>query len=123
MKFSIHYVLVLLVTFLFTATPHHVIAEDQKSILVTGASTGIGRHLAESLASDGHHVYAGARKDKDLAELDAIENITAVRLDVTRQDQVDAVAALITKKGTGLYGLVNNEGVGCGGEVLDTPIG
>ncbi|MEN1729167.1 MAG: SDR family NAD(P)-dependent oxidoreductase, partial [Pseudomonadota bacterium] len=33
--------------------------DEQKSILVTGASSGIGRHLAETLASAGHHVYAG----------------------------------------------------------------
>ncbi len=99
-----------------------VMAGDQKSILVTGASTGIGRNLAEALAADGHHVYAGARKDADLAELDAIDNITAVKLDVTKQDQVDAVVALIREKGTGLYGLVNNAGVGGGGPVVETPI-
>ena len=87
-------------------------ADDQKSVLITGARTGIGRHLAEALAADGYHVYAGARKDKDLAELDALENITAVKLDVTKQDQIDAVVAMIEEKGTGLYGLVNNAGVG-----------
>jgi NAD(P)-dependent dehydrogenase (short-subunit alcohol dehydrogenase family) len=97
-------------------------ADDQKSVLITGASTGIGRHLAETLAADGYHVYAGARKDKDLAELDAIENITAVQLDVTKQDQVDAAVAMIRKTGTGLYALVNNAGVGGGGFVIDTPI-
>ena len=95
---------------------------EKKSILVTGASTGIGRHLTEALAADGHHVYAGARKDADLAELDAIDNVTAVRLDVTKQDQVDAVVALINEKGTGLYALVNNAGVGGGGAVLETPV-
>lgn len=100
----------------------NVYAGDQKSILVTGASTGIGRHLAESLAEAGHHVYAGARKDADLAELDAIENITAVRLDVTSQDQVDAAVAMIREKGTGLYALVNNAGVGGGGPVIETPV-
>ncbi len=123
MKSYLHCGVVLLLTCLFIATPQHVVAQEQKSILVTGASTGIGRHLAESLATDGYHVYAGARKDKDLAELGAIENITALRLDVTNQDQVDAAVAQITEKGTGLYGLVNNAGVGGGGEVLDTPIG
>jgi NAD(P)-dependent dehydrogenase (short-subunit alcohol dehydrogenase family) len=97
-------------------------AGDQKSVLITGASTGIGRHLAEALAADGYHVYAGARKDKDLAELDALENITAVKLDVTKQDQVDAVVAMIEEKGTGLYGLVNNAGVGGGGFIVDTAI-
>ena len=104
------------------AAPQATFAEQKESILVTGASTGIGRHLAESLAEKGYHVYAGARKDKDLAELDAIDNVTAVKLDVTKQDQVDAVAAMIREKGTGLYGLVNNAGVGGGGEVVDTPV-
>jgi NAD(P)-dependent dehydrogenase (short-subunit alcohol dehydrogenase family) len=106
---------------LVLASPSAV-ADDYKSILVTGASTGIGRHLAETLAENGYHVYAGARKNEDLAALDAIDNVTAVRLDVTKQDQVDAVAALIREKGTGLYGLVNNAGVGGGGPVVDTPV-
>jgi NAD(P)-dependent dehydrogenase (short-subunit alcohol dehydrogenase family) len=105
---------------LLSAAP--VQAGEQKSVLITGASTGIGRHLAETLAEKGYHVYAGARKDDDLAELDTIENVTAVRLDVTKQDQVDAVAAKIRSDGGGLWGLVNNAGVGGGGTVLDTPI-
>jgi NAD(P)-dependent dehydrogenase (short-subunit alcohol dehydrogenase family) len=108
--------------FILSAAPQTAVAEHHESVLITGASTGIGRHLAETLAADGYHVYAGARKDKDLAELDAIDNITAVQLDVTKQDQVDAAVELITEKGTGLYGLVNNAGVGGGGEVVDTPI-
>ena len=107
---------------IIAAAPHTAIADDRKSILVTGASTGIGRNLAETLAESGYHVYAGARKDKDLAALEAIDNITAVRLDVTKQDQVDAVVKMIEAKGTGLYGLVNNAGVGGGGEVVETPI-
>jgi NAD(P)-dependent dehydrogenase (short-subunit alcohol dehydrogenase family) len=97
-------------------------ADNQKSILVTGASTGIGRHLTETLADNGYHVYAGARKDADLADLDAMENVTAVRLDVTKQDQVDAAVEFIKSKGTGLYALVNNAGVGGGGPIVDTPI-
>ena len=104
------------------AAPGSADAEDQKSILVTGASTGIGRNLTETLAENGYHVYAGARKDEDLAELDAIENVTAVKLDVTSQEQVDAAVDLIRKKGTGLYALVNNAGVGGGGPVIETPI-
>jgi short-subunit dehydrogenase len=104
------------------SAPHTVAADDQKSILVTGSSTGIGRNLTETLAGKGYHVYAGARKDKDLAALDAIDNVTAVRLDVTKQDQIDAVVKMIKEKGTGLYGLVNNAGVGGGGTVVETPV-
>ena len=106
----------------FSAAPQAVVAEHHKSVLITGASTGIGRNLAETLAADGYHVYAGARKEKDLAELDAIDNITAVQLDVTKQDQIDAAVEMIRAKATGLYALVNNAGVGGGGEVVDTPV-
>jgi len=114
--------LLIVVAVALLAGTQTVTADDHKSILVTGASTGIGRHLTETLAENGYHVYAGARKDKDLAALDAIDNVTAVKLDVTKQDQVDAVVEMIKEKGTGLYGLVNNAGVGGGGQVIDTPI-
>jgi NAD(P)-dependent dehydrogenase (short-subunit alcohol dehydrogenase family) len=84
---------------------------SQKAVLITGASTGLGRAMAELLASEGHFVYAGARKDKDMAELNAIDNIQAVRLDVTDQVQIDAAVKTITEAGRGLYGLINNAGV------------
>jgi len=109
-------------TVLVFAAPGVTVADNDKSILVTGASTGIGRHLAETLAEKGYHVYAGARKDKDLAALNEIDNVTAVRLDVTSQDDIDAAVEMIREKGKGLYGLVNNAGVGGGGEVVDTPV-
>jgi len=83
----------------------------QKAILVTGASTGIGRNIAERLASEGYFVYAGARKERDLKELDAIENMESIRLDVTIQEEIDAAVETITKAGRGLYGVVNNAGV------------
>ena len=96
------------------------IAGEQKAVLITGASTGIGRNMAERLAKEGYFVFAGARKDKDLAGLDAIENIRAVRLDVTSQEDVDAAVALVRKEGLGLWGLVNNAGVATSGTVAET---
>jgi NAD(P)-dependent dehydrogenase (short-subunit alcohol dehydrogenase family) len=86
-------------------------APAQKAVLVTGASTGLGRTMTEAMAAQGYFVYAGARKDKDLEELNAIENVQAVRLDVNKQDQIDAAVKTITQAGRGLYGLVNNAGV------------
>lgn len=83
----------------------------QKAVLITGASSGLGRVMAETLAANGYFVYAGARKDKDLEELDAIENIQGVRLDVNKQDQIDAAVKTVADAGRGLYGLVNNAGV------------
>ncbi len=103
---------VVLLTFLFVFPMSvHGDGHEKKAVLVTGATTGIGRAAAELLAEQGYFVYAGARKDADMAELNAIDNIMAVRLDVTKQEQIDAAVALIEKEGRGLWGVVNNAGV------------
>jgi NAD(P)-dependent dehydrogenase (short-subunit alcohol dehydrogenase family) len=83
----------------------------QKAVLVTGASTGIGLRIAETLAKEGFYVYAGARKAEDLARLDAMSNIRSVKLDVTLQEDVDAAVDFIRREGRGLWGIVNNAGV------------
>jgi NAD(P)-dependent dehydrogenase (short-subunit alcohol dehydrogenase family) len=98
-------------------------ATPQKAILVTGASTGIGRKVTERLAADGYFVYAGARKDADLEALNKIKNVQAVRLDVTKQEDIDAAVATIRNAGRGLYGLINNAGVGTQGSVIEAPHG
>jgi len=95
--------------------------EGQKAVLVTGASSGIGRKITEALAGNGHFVYAGARKDKDLAELNQIDNVESIRLDVTVQDDIDAALLYITEAGRGLYGIVNNAGVSVVGPMNETP--
>jgi NAD(P)-dependent dehydrogenase (short-subunit alcohol dehydrogenase family) len=100
---------------------HSEHSATQKAVLITGASTGIGRAMAELMASEGHFVYAGARKDKDMAELNAIENIQAVRLDVTDQAQIDAAVKTVTEAGRGLYGLINNAGVAIIFPLTQTP--
>jgi NAD(P)-dependent dehydrogenase (short-subunit alcohol dehydrogenase family) len=83
----------------------------QKAILVTGASTGIGRKITERLAADGYFVYAGARKDADLQVLGTIRNVQPVRLDVTKAQDIAEAAEVITTGGRGLYALINNAGV------------
>jgi NAD(P)-dependent dehydrogenase (short-subunit alcohol dehydrogenase family) len=86
-------------------------SEEQKAVLVTGASSGIGRNLAESLAENGYFVFAGARRQADLDALNEIPNIRSVRLDVTKQEEIDAAVETVRASGKGLYGLVNNAGV------------
>ena len=88
-----------------------------KAVLVTGASTGIGRNLVQRLAADGYFVYAGARKEADLKALNAIKNVQALRLDVTSPQDIAAAVDAVTKGGRGLYALVNNAGVGTFGSV------
>ncbi|MDA0994493.1 MAG: SDR family NAD(P)-dependent oxidoreductase [Proteobacteria bacterium] len=84
---------------------------NQKAVLVTGASSGIGLRIAETLASNGYYVYAGARKAEDLERIDAMDNMSAVRLDVTVQNDIDAAVDFIENAGRGLWGIVNNAGV------------
>ena len=93
--------------------------DSPKTVLVTGASTGIGRKITEHLAARGYFVYAGARKEKDLRELNAIENVQSIRLDVTIQEEIDAAVETITQAGRGLYGVVNNAGVAIVGPLIE----
>jgi NAD(P)-dependent dehydrogenase (short-subunit alcohol dehydrogenase family) len=86
-------------------------ASSPKAVLVTGASTGIGRKITERLASKGVFVYAGARSQKDLEDLNTIKNVQAVRLDVTVPADIAAAVETVKKGGKGLYGVVNNAGI------------
>ena len=90
-----------------------------KAVLVTGASSGIGRKITERLAADGYFVYAGARKDDDLKALAAIRNVQPVRLDVTKASDIEAAVVTITRGGRGLYGLVNNAGIATSGSLAE----
>ncbi|MCF6264066.1 MAG: SDR family NAD(P)-dependent oxidoreductase [Xanthomonadales bacterium] len=92
---------------------------NQQAVLVTGASTGIGRNIAETLAKKGYFVYAGARKQKDLVALNSINNIQGIKLDVTIQSEIDAAVKTIEKAGRGLYGVVNNAGVTVFGPLIE----
>ena len=84
----------------------------EKAVLVTGANSGIGLKITEVLSTNGFHVYAGARKPADLERLDAMDNVSSIRLDVTVQDDIDAAVEFVREQGRGLWGVVNNAGVG-----------
>lgn len=116
-------VLAALVTvFLYPIQGHAAETASQKAVLITGASTGIGRAAAERLAAKGYFVYAGARKQADIDELNTIKNIKAVRLDVTKQDEIDAAVEMVRKDGRGLWGVVNNAGVNVVAPLIEADI-
>jgi len=98
------------------------INNHQKSVLVTGANSGIGLACAEYLAANGFHVYAGARDTETLNELSKNSNITAVKLDVTSESDVIGVKKIIEERGTGLFGLVNNAGITKAGALMDVSV-
>ncbi len=94
-------------------------APPQRAVLVTGASTGIGRAAAERLAKEGFFVYAGARKDADLEALSKIPNMQGIRLDVTKASDVAAAVKTVKDAGRGLYAIVNNAGVAVAGPLIE----
>lgn len=105
------------------ALSQSAVAQDSskiKAVLVTGASSGIGLAITQYLASHGFYVYAGARKDEDLKRLNAMKNVSSVRLDVTKQADIDAAVQFVTAQGRGLFGVINNAGVAALGDLTKT---
>ncbi len=96
-----------------------------RSVLVTGASTGIGRATALRLDGAGWRVFAGFRDPADGESLRAegSERIVPLRLDVTEPDQIAAAAARVEEEAEGgLHGLVNNAGVAIPGPLETVPL-
>ncbi|MGB0526047.1 MAG: SDR family oxidoreductase [Flammeovirgaceae bacterium] len=87
----------------------------EKTILITGASSGIGRDTAKFFASKGWNVAATMRNPQHETELDKIEGIQVFRLDVLDQESIDsAVAGAIEAFGK-IDVVLNNAGYGTAG--------
>jgi len=83
-----------------------------KTVLITGASSGIGRATAELMARRGWHVAATARDPEALRDLGGAPNVAAFRLDVTGEASVVAAVAAVVDRFGGIDVLVNNAGFG-----------
>ena len=95
------------------------------AVLVSGASSGIGRATAARLARAGYRVFAGVRSDRSAEELRSEhDGIQPIKLDVT--DAASIAAAKKEVEGAagagGLRGLVNNAGIGLVGPLECQPI-
>lgn len=101
------------------ASARPVAPDGRRAVLVTGASSGIGRKTTELLAARGFFVYAGARKQEDLDALAKLEHVQPLRLDVTEQTEIDAAVATVRAAGRGLWGVVNNAGIGVFGPLIE----
>jgi short-subunit dehydrogenase len=103
-----------------------------KTILITGATAGIGRHAALALARDGHRVFATGRNLEALASLAAEARAAGAALETVRLDVTDAISVMAAHDevlrrtaGAGVDVLVNNAGYGLTGpleEITDADL-
>lgn len=97
-----------------------------RSVLISGASTGIGRATALRLDAAGWLVFAGVRREVDADSLRAegSERLAPVLLDVSDAEQIAAVARQVGERtgAAGLDGLVNNAGIGIPGPLETIPM-
>ena len=90
-------------------------------ILVTGASSGIGKATARKLLQQGHTVYVAARRVEAMQDLQA-QGAIPLRMDITQEADVAAVVERIQKEHGALDVLVNNAGYAIYGSVEETSI-
>ena len=95
--------------------------DRQQTILVTGASSGIGAYCARALKAKGWRVFATARKPEDIAALEA-DGIEAFSLDYSDPGSIAALAdAVLARTGGRLDALYNNGAYAQAGAVEDLP--
>jgi NAD(P)-dependent dehydrogenase (short-subunit alcohol dehydrogenase family) len=92
-------------------------------VVVTGASTGIGRACVDELVRAGFTVWAAVRTDEDEAALhrDHPEAVRVLRLDLTDRTSIEAAGERVRAAGP-LHGLVNNAGVALPGPLEYLPV-
>jgi len=79
---------------------------------ITGCSTGFGRELATQVLELGYRTVITARNPADVKDLAALGEALVLKLDVTKQDQINASIKAAEKKFGGIDVLVNNAGIG-----------
>lgn len=96
---------------------------NREMVVVTGASSGIGRATAQRLAADGFHVLAGVRREED-ADRTAAANIEPVIVDITNVDTLAALAERIAGDPARcpLRAIVNNAGIAVNAPVEMAPL-
>jgi len=95
----------------------------QKSILITGCSSGIGYDAAHGLKGEGWRVFAACRQQKDCDRL-AAEGLETVQLDYSDEASItEALTHVLDKTGGTLDALFNNGAYACPGANEDLPRG
>ncbi|MER3389622.1 MAG: SDR family oxidoreductase [Microcella sp.] len=92
------------------------------TVLITGASSGIGRAAAVRFAEEGWNVAATMRNPADAAELAKMDSVLVTRLDVLDRDSIDAAVSAATERFGAIDALVNNAGYGAYGPLETMPM-
>jgi NAD(P)-dependent dehydrogenase (short-subunit alcohol dehydrogenase family) len=93
----------------------------QEVVLVTGASSGMGKETAKTLLREGYTVYTAARRVEKMEELRELSGMP-IKMDITKEEEVVATVEQITQKHGGVDILINNAGFGMYGAVEDTTL-
>lgn len=92
-----------------------------KTVLVTGASSGIGRATAIHLAQSGYNVYGAARRIDRIQALKTF-GVKPITLDVSKDESISAAIEQVLKEAGSIDILINNAGSGSYGALEDVPI-
>lgn len=93
-----------------------------RTVLISGCSTGIGRACAAGLGERGWQVFATVRGEEDEIELAGLLGVTPVLLDVTDEESIERAKATVSAAtGDRLGALVNNAGIAVGGALETVP--
>jgi len=95
-----------------------------KIVIITGASSGIGKATALRLASQGFHVVASVRQAKDIATWKSVPRVIPLILDVANEESIQAACREISEllhQAKEVH-LVNNAGIAVAGAVEGVPI-
>jgi NAD(P)-dependent dehydrogenase (short-subunit alcohol dehydrogenase family) len=86
-------------------------------ILITGISSGFGKHTAELLAAKGHIVYGTVRRDEEVSS-----SVNSLNLDLTNTDSIRQAVQTLIQKESRIDILINNAGMHTGGPIETSPL-
>lgn len=92
-----------------------------KTVLITGASSGIGKETAKRLVAEGYTVYTAARRVEKMDDLEELGCIP-LKMDITKEEDIAAAVNRIRDDQGGVDILINNAGFGTQGSIEETSL-
>eukprot|EP01119_Soliformovum_irregulare_P023035 TRINITY_DN7984_c1_g1_i2.p1 TRINITY_DN7984_c1_g1~~TRINITY_DN7984_c1_g1_i2.p1 ORF type:complete len:204 (-),score=19.29 TRINITY_DN7984_c1_g1_i2:24-635(-) len=91
---------------------YYRIDPNGRAFLITGAASGLGKSAALKLLNRGAFVFACDLNEDALQSIFKNQkNVRIIKLNVTKQEDVDAAVQVVEKEGRGLFGIINSAGI------------